>query len=134
MEHIRLTMWRYLLAWFPMILLAIVNGTVREAWYGKQLSELRAHQVSTASGILLFSLYIWLILHLWKPASANQALAIGFLWLCLTVAFEFLFFHYVMGHLWSRLLHDYNIFAGRVWVVVLIWLTVTPYVFYQMRR
>jgi len=25
-------MWKYLLAWFPMILLAIVNGTIREAF------------------------------------------------------------------------------------------------------
>jgi hypothetical protein len=113
-----------------MVLIAIVNGAIRETWYGKHLSELHAHQMSTASRVLLFGLYIWLILHRWKPASANQALAIGFLWLCLTIAFEFLFFHYVMGHPWSGLLHDYNIFAGRVWVVVPIWLTAALYVFY----
>jgi hypothetical protein len=31
--------------------------------------------------------------------------------------FEFLVGHYVMGHPWSRLLHDYNILAGRLWGV-----------------
>lgn len=127
-------MWKYFLAWFPMILIAIINGSVRDAWYGKQLSELHAHQISTVSGVLLFGLYIWTLLRFWPPASSNQALAIGFLWLGLTVAFEFLFFHYVMGHPWSRLLHDYNIFAGRVWVAVLIWVTVAPYVFYRMQQ
>lgn len=124
-------MGKYILAWFPMVLIAIANGAVREAWYGQHLSELRAHQVSTASGALLFGLYIWMLLHIWKPTSAKQALAIGFLWLCLTVAFEFLFFHYVMGHPWSGIAHDYNIFAGRVWVMIPIWITVAPYVFYR---
>ncbi|MGE0679513.1 MAG: hypothetical protein AB7P69_01205 [Candidatus Binatia bacterium] len=126
-------MWKYVLAWFPMVFLAIANGALREAWYGKHLSELRAHQVSTAFGVLLFGVYIWMLLRIWKPTSANQALVIGFLWLCLTVAFEFLFFHYVMGHPWSSILHDYNLFAGRVWVVILIWVTVAPYVFYRMQ-
>ena len=39
-----------------------------------------------------------------------------------------------MGHPWSRLLHDYNVFAGRVWVVILMWITIAPYVFYRMQR
>lgn len=116
-----------------MVVIAIVNGTLRDAWYGKQLSELQAHQVSTASGVLLFGLYIWMLLRIWKPASSSQALAIGFMWLGLTVAFEFLFFHYVMGHPWNRLLHDYNVFAGRVWVVILMWITVASSVFYRMQ-
>jgi hypothetical protein len=64
--------------------------------------------------VFLFGLYIWILLRLGKPTSSNQALTIGFMWLGLTVALEFLFFHYVMGHPWSRLLHDYNVFAGRV--------------------
>ena len=53
--------------------------------------------------------------------------------LAMTVAFEFLFGHYVAGHSWDRLLHDYNLFAGRVWVVVLVWVTVAPYLFFRLR-
>lgn len=127
-------MWKYVLAWFPMVLIAIANGALRELWYGKHLSELRAHQASTASGALLFGLYMWILLRIWNPISSQQALTIGFLWLCLTLAFEFLFFHYAMGHPWSSIVHDYNIFAGRVWIVILIWVTVAPYVFYKGQR
>lgn len=115
-----------------MVLIAIVNGMLRDLWYGKQLSELRAHQVSSVSAVFLFSLYFWMVFRLWKSVSSRQALAIGLMWLCLTVAFEFGFFHYVMGHPWSELLHDYNIFAGRVWVMILLWITVAPYGFYRM--
>ena len=112
-------MWKYILAWVPMVLIAIANGVLREAWHGKHLSELNAHQVSTATGVLLFGAYIWALIRIWRPESPGQAFAIGLTWLGLTVAFEFLFGHFVAGHPWSKLFHDYNIFAGRVWVIVL---------------
>jgi len=38
----------------------------------------------------------------------------------LTVAFEFLAGHYVFGTPWHQLVADYNIFRGRIWVLVLI--------------
>jgi hypothetical protein len=34
-----------------------------------------------------------------------------------------------MKHPWTRLLHDYNILEGRVWVLVLVWITIAPYIF-----
>jgi hypothetical protein len=124
-------MWRYILAWAPMVVIAIVNGALRQQWYGHYLSELRAHQLSTLTGVLLFGLYIWALARLWRLESSAQALTIGCVWLALTVGFEFLVGHYVMRQPWSRLFHDYDIFAGRLWVVLLLWITVAPYVFYR---
>jgi hypothetical protein len=37
-----------------------------------------------------------------------------------------------MKHPWSRLLHDYNLFEGRLWVLVLLWVTLAPYVFHKL--
>ena len=62
-----------------------------------------------------------------------RALAVGVVWLAMTMCFEFLFGHYVAGHSWSQLLQDYNICAGRVWALLLIWVTVAPYVFYRLQ-
>lgn len=126
-------MGKYLLAWVPLVLIAIANGALRQGWYGKDLGELQAHQISTGIGVLLFAVYIWGLLRIWRPASAGQALRIGLLWLGLTVAFEFLAFHYLAGIPWSRLLHDYNIFAGRVWGVILVWVATAPSVFYRLQ-
>ena len=117
-----------------MVLIAILNGTLRQAWYGQYLSELRAHQISTLTGVLLFAIYIGVLTGIWMPASVTQALTIGFIWLALTVAFEFLFGHYVAGKTWAGLFEDYNIFAGRVWIAILIWITVAPYLFYRLRE
>jgi hypothetical protein len=78
------------------------------------MSELRAHQVSTVTGVLLFGVYIWVLIRLWRPESVEQAIAIGLVWLGMTVAFEFLFGRYVAKRSWRDLLHDYNFLAGRV--------------------
>ncbi len=125
-------MWRYVLAWLPMVPIAIGNGVLRQAWYGRQVSELAAHQISTVTALLLFAIYIGLVIRALRPASGRQAIAVGLLWLALTVAFEFLFGHYVAGHSWRALLHDYDLLAGRLWVLVLAWLALAPYVFYRL--
>lgn len=124
---------RYVIAWLPMVLIGIVNGIIREQLVARYLNELRAHQISTVTGAILFGLYIWAISRIWQLKSGVQALVVGFIWLGLTVCFEFLFGHYVAGHSWSRLFHDYNILAGRIWGLLLIWITLAPYVFYRLK-
>ncbi|MBF2063164.1 MAG: hypothetical protein IGS39_01835 [Calothrix sp. C42_A2020_038] len=127
-------MWQYILAWFPMILIAIFNAGIRESIYAKYFSELRAHQVSTLTGIILFGLYIWVLTNAWPIQSTTQAVTIGLIWLGLTIAFEFLFGYYVMGHEWSQLLADYNLLAGRIWIFVLIWIAIAPFIFYYFHN
>ena len=122
----------YTLAWIPMVFIAIANAIVREMLYGQSMSELSAHQVSTVTAVILFGIYIWILARVWKIQTASQALTIGLVWLALTAAFEFLFGHFVMAHSWSRLLEDYNIFNGRLWLLVLIWITVAPYLFFRL--
>ncbi|MBN1348693.1 hypothetical protein JXJ21_04725 [candidate division KSB1 bacterium] len=125
---------KYILGWLVLVIIAIINGLIRNEFYKEALGDLRAHQVSTLTGIILFGLVIWGFTRLWKLTSARQAWTIGFIWLVMTIAFEFVFGHFVMGNPWSTLFHDYNIFAGRVWLLVLIWTTVAPYVFYKFTR
>ena len=81
----KLTMWKYVLAWIPMVFIAIFNGALREGWYGKHLGELQAHQVSTGIGVLLFGVYSgrsfgdYLSMN-YRPSSMNLA-TVG--WRCL---------------------------------------------------
>jgi hypothetical protein len=56
------------------------------------------------------------------------------MWLALTVAFEFLFGRFARGISWNELLSDYNILAGRLWVLVLVWVTLAPYIFYRFQK
>jgi len=120
-------------AWLGLVILAIINGTLREKAYGQFMDELTAHQLSTAIGLILFSSYIWFLTGKFRIESSKQAISIGGMWLCMTVLFEFVFGHYVMGHSWNRLFHDYNLLKGRIWILILIWTASAPYVFYQIR-
>jgi hypothetical protein len=126
--------WKYALAWIPMILIAIANGAAREAWFAKHMGELAAHQISSVSGILVLGVYIWVIVRVWRPESSGYALGVGLMWLAFTVTFEFLFGRYVRRLPWSRLLHDYDLLAGRLWLLVLAWVTVAPWVFLRVQQ
>lgn len=124
---------KYILAWFLLLIAAVTNGIIRQSFFAGKMEELAAHQLSTFTGILLFALIIWGLSRVWPLDSAAQAWTIGFIWLGMTLAFEFLFFHYVGGKPWDVLLQDYNILEGRIWLLIPLWVTVAPYVFYKMR-
>jgi len=126
-------LWKYSLLWLGLAVLGVLNGILRNALYSDILGELRAHQVSTIVLIVLIGLYTWLFSLIWKPESSMQALFIGLIWLVLTILFEFVFGHYVIGHPWSRLFSDYNIMQGRIWSLVLLWTLVAPLVVYKLR-
>lgn len=120
---------RHLLAWLTMLLVSILNGALRDSTYGEHLPALHAHQLSTLSDILLLGALIWLYVRRWPPASAREAWHIGLFWMTLTVTFEFLFFHYVGGHPWEVLLANYDLGAGRLWPLILLWIAVAPRLF-----
>jgi hypothetical protein len=127
-------MLRYLIAWFVMLLIAMVNGALRDFTYGRHVPELLAHQLSSLSGIILFGVVFYQFVRRWPPDSARQAICIGLFWMALTVAFEFLFFHYVAGHSWTELLANYDIAHGRLWPLILLWVAFGPYVFHRYFR
>jgi hypothetical protein len=56
-----------------------------------------------------------------------QALGVGLFWLLFTVLFEFGAGHYLFRNPWEQLLADYNIFKGRIWVLVLLATLFAPY-------
>ena len=124
---------KYTVSWIGLVGIAIFNGVLRENGYRQFMSELTAHQLSTIIGLALFGVYIWILTRNWRIESSGQAFAIGAIWLGLTVVFEFIFGHYVIGHPWGRLFHDYNLLKGRVWIFVLIWTAIAPYTFYKLQ-
>jgi hypothetical protein len=125
---------KYAFAWIVMVVIGILNGTLRDLGYGPYFSEPTAHQISTLTALIFFGLFIWYLTRRWHLDSGKQALTVGLIWLGLTILFEFIFGHYVMGNPWSWLLHDYDISKGRLWVLVLVWVAIAPYVFFRLVR
>ena len=116
-----------------MLVLAVINGTARDLWYKKYVGELTAHQISTFTLIILFAFFIGFVVRKFPPSSSTQAFYIGLLWLVLTLAFEF-GFDLMRGNTLSKLLEDYNLLKGRLWILIPIWITVAPYLFYRINK
>jgi hypothetical protein len=106
--------------WIVLLILAVLNGALREAFISPRLGEPAGHVIST--GILCATIFLvaWLSIPWIEVRSGRDVLLIGIQWVVLTVAFEFLAGHYLFGNSWDRLLADYNVFRGRIWVFVLV--------------
>jgi hypothetical protein len=121
---------RYFLAWFGMMVIAIINGGVRDFVYRPHSGDLAAHQISTFILIILLAGYMWFLTRIWHIESAMQAWKIGFMWFLMTEAFE-LGLGLIAGGSWSELFHAYNVFEGQVWLCVPLWVLVGPYIFFR---
>jgi hypothetical protein len=93
------------------------------------VGEQAAHIISSLTLIGLLFLITYVFLRLVRlDYDLIDLVIVGAMWLAMSVAFEFLFGHYVVGHPWSRLLADYNILRGRVWSLVLLAVFLAPLV------
>jgi ABC-type Fe3+ transport system permease subunit len=117
---------RALVIWLILLALAVVNGGAREAWMVPRLGDRAAHALSTGILCTLIALTTWLAIGWIRPATVQDALVIGALWLSLTLGFEFLVGHYVFGTPWAKLLADYNLLRGRIWMLVLVVTLLAP--------
>jgi hypothetical protein len=117
---------RALVVWVLLAAVANLNGLAREALLSSRLGAAPGHVVSSILLAGLITLTAWFTIAWIGPGTARRAWAVGILWLSLTVAFEFLAGHYAFGHPWPRLLADYNVLRGRVWLLVLVTTLVAP--------
>ena len=125
---------KYFLAWFGMMILAILNGGLRDVLYKPRVGDLVAHQISTVILLVLITAYFRILSSIWPIESSKRAWIIGFMWLCMTLVFEIGLGRVLLGYPWSRVLHDYNILAGRVWVLIPFWTLIGPYMFFRLEK
>lgn len=122
------------LAWLGGSLVGIANGAAREKLYAGRVGDHRARQLSTVSALALFTACFAALERRWPIPTGRDAAAIGARWLALTLAFEFGFGRYVERRRWGELMADYDLRAGRLWPLVLGWLTVGPSVVRALDR
>jgi hypothetical protein len=116
----------WLAAWLGGPVIGIVNGAAREMGYAKRVGESTAQRISTASALGLFAGYFTLIERRWPLPTARSAVEVGAAWTSATVAFEFLFGHYVAHESWEDLLKAYDLRTGNLWLLVPLWMAAGP--------
>lgn len=125
-------MLQYFLLWFPMLIIAMINGMIREKFIRSFLPYSGARQLSTIMLIVFFAFYIWFVIRKFPPGSTSQSWIIGVFWVILTLLFEF-GFGLLQGTSFKSLLAEYNIFKGRLWILVPLSVLLFPYLFYVLK-
>jgi hypothetical protein len=126
-------MMRTLGVWVLMLLVAVVNGGVRQTLIIPRTGEAAGYAISTVTLCAAILVIAWLTIRWMRPATTRDTWRIGATWLALTLAFEFLAGHYLLGTPWRLLLADYDIFRGRIWVLVLITTATAPWLMAHSR-
>ena len=117
---------RSLVVWAMMLVVASVNGAIREALLIPAIGDAAGRAISTVALCVLVLLLTWLTIRWIEPRSSRDAWTVGALWVALTLGFEFLAGHFLFGDPWSQLLEDYNVFRGRIWILVLVTIAIAP--------
>ena len=125
---------RWLAAWLGLAALGVGNGVARVTLYEDAVGDQVAHQISTATLMILIAGYAWLLQRTWPLTSSRIAWQVGAAWAAMTLAFEFGFGHYVTGNSWSTLLADYDILDGRLWLLIPITILLAPELARRTRR
>lgn len=125
---------RALVVWAGLLMVAVALGALREALLAPRLGSQAAHVLGTIAFCLAILLVTWASIRWIGPGDIAAAIRIGLMWVVLTVAFEFLAGHYVFGHAWERLLADYNVLRGRIWLLVLVTTGAAPAVAARLRN
>lgn len=115
------------LVWLLMVLAAMANGLVREQLLTVLLGPQLALPVSGVVLSVLILAITLLCLPLIRAGSAAGYLAIGLLWLILTVAFEVLFAHFGAGKSWPEIREVFDFRSGNLFIVVLLVCTLAPW-------
>ena len=114
-------------AWLLMVPVMIANGVFRELVLRRFVGPIGAEILSVALGIAVI---VVMTRYLLRPLAGRSAAALvraSTSLVLLTVAFEFLFGHYVDGKSWTELVANYAIWHGRLWPVVLTALAFMPF-------
>ncbi len=124
---------RALAVWGLLLVLAVLNGGVRDTWLSPVLGDTIGRAISSVLLALLILLATWLTIRWIGPTTPGQAMAVGALWVGLTLGFEFGVGHYGFGTSWAELLADYDLLRGRIWILVLLATFVAPMLTFTRR-
>jgi hypothetical protein len=124
---------RALGVWCGFVLMAVINGALREAVITPRLGAVRGGQLSA----ILLALTILLITYggiRWiAPRDSSDAWRVGLCWLFLVLLFEFGLGR-AQGMSWSSMLEEYKFWTGKLWVLVLLAATTAPFLAGRLRH
>ncbi len=117
-----------------MVVAAIINGMIRD----KVIKQLIGEALSLfISGITLSGM-VFLIAFLFVPhiglSNPSSYMLVGLSWLGLTLAFEYLFGHYVLGKPWREINQVFNLAKGNLFTIVVFVTAISPWLVAKLKN
>src|SRR5688572_28233193 len=119
---------QYILGWIGLPFVAMLNGILRELTYCNTVGTISAHQISSVMLSMIICVYVMLFNSRVQLKNTREALVAGFIWMVLTVMFEFVLSS-VLGVPVLEQFSRYNILAGNLWILVPLTVLLAPAVF-----
>ena len=112
--------------WVVIMAVEVVHGLTRTLLLAPIVGDFRARQIAVFTGSALILAVAALFIRWMKPVSLGDALAIGAVWLVLTLTFEVAFGRFVVRATWSRIASDYDLAHGGLLPIGLLIETCAP--------
>ncbi len=125
---------RAVAVWLVIIAVESIHGTLRQLLLVPAIGDFPARRVAVFSGTLLIFLVTLVTVRWLSARSRRSLLAVGGLWVALTIAFELVLGRMVFGYDWSRLIEDYDLSRGGLMGLGLIAMLFMPIVVAHIRR
>jgi hypothetical protein len=106
--------------WFIIAFFAVANGIFREKILAPYLGEMLAVPLSGITLSIIIFTVTYLCFNLLSNNKSLVYLYIGIQWVIMTLVFEFVFGHFVIGKSWSELLQVFNILEGNLFTLALL--------------
>lgn len=118
---------RAFLVWLVIIGVETVHGILRTVFLVPLMGDFRARQVSVLTGSLLIFGVAYFFIG-WIAANTRfQLLAVGLLWVALTVLFEIGLGRFGLGLSWDRITEDYDVTRGGMLGFGLLFMAASPW-------
>jgi hypothetical protein len=124
---------RAIAIWLVLICAEILHGIVRAVLLVPQVGEFWSNQIGVFTGSIIILVIAWAFIRWIGTTRTAELLAVGVLWLVLTLVFEVAFGQLVLGLPWERLIADYNVLEGGLLPFGMIVLLFSPLIAGKLR-
>ena len=119
--------------WLLIVIAAIINGVLREKLIAPMVGVETALSISGITLSIMIFLFSLMSVSFLGALETKTYLFVGIFCPLLTLSFEFLFGHYVVGKSWNDIMRVFNIQKGDLFAVVLFVTAISPWVSAKIR-
>jgi hypothetical protein len=124
---------RAIIVWLLLMGAEVIHGTIRTLLLAPVVGDFRSRQIGVFTGSIIILAVVFLSIG-WIGAKGKALIAVGVLWLVLTLMFEISLGHFVFGYPWERVVADFNVPKRGLLPIGLLIMAFSPVIAARIRK